>query len=73
MIPLVTVHTIPIGCPNATKAINAPVRETQKFADNQLKNEARLGLANANARKISGKKGFFADLFNSAVHAEVTQ
>jgi tetratricopeptide (TPR) repeat protein len=56
-----------------TKAINAPVRETQKFADNQLKNEARLGLANANARKISGKKGFFADLFNSAVHAEVTQ
>ena len=56
-----------------TKAINAPIRKTQEFADNQLKNEAKLGLANANARKISGKKGFFTDLFHSAVHAEITQ
>jgi len=52
-------------------AINAPIRKTQEFADTQLKNEARLGLASAstNARKISGKKGFLADLFHAVVYA----
>jgi len=55
-----------------TKAINAPVRESQKFADNQLKQEARLGLANANARKVSGKKGFFTRLFHSTAFAKMT-
>ncbi|MDP7537032.1 MAG: hypothetical protein QF470_04300 [Methylococcales bacterium] len=55
-------------------AINAPVRKTQEFADTQLKNEARLGLASASAsaRKISGKKGFFADLFHAVVYAKNT-
>lgn len=48
------------------KATQAPVRQEQIFADNQLKAEAALGLKNAQARKISGIKHFFTQLFDSA-------
>ncbi|MCK9395209.1 MAG: hypothetical protein M0Q44_06445 [Methylobacter sp.] len=48
------------------KASAAPVRTEQLYADNQLKAEARLALENAQQRKISGQKGIFLSLFNSA-------
>ena len=48
------------------KAIKAPVRSEQLFADSRLKGEARLGLKNITTRKISGLKSLFMSLFNSA-------
>lgn len=48
------------------RATQAPVRADQLYADNQLKAEAKLALKNTQKRKISGEKGKFLSLFNSA-------
>lgn len=48
------------------RATTAPARSEQLYADNQLKEEARLALKNTQIRKISGEKGLFLSLFNSA-------
>ncbi|MGZ8236158.1 hypothetical protein [Methylobacter tundripaludum] len=48
------------------KASEAPVRPEQLFADNQLKEEAKLALKNTQNRKMSGAKSMFLSLFNSA-------
>ncbi len=48
------------------RASAAPARAEQPYADNQLKAEARLALKNTQERKISGEKGRFLSLFNSA-------
>ena len=48
------------------RATAAPARAEQLYADNQLKAEARLALKNTQERKISGEKGIFLSLFNSA-------
>jgi tetratricopeptide (TPR) repeat protein len=55
------------------KAVLAPTRPEQFFADTQLKAEAQLGLDNANARKISGIKNFFTNLFYFATAAASEQ
>ncbi len=48
------------------KALFAPSRKNQEFADNKLKDEVKLALHNAKNRKVnSGRNAFFA-LFNSA-------
>lgn len=48
------------------KATAAPVRAEQLYADNQLKEEAKLALKNTKNRKISGEKSIFLSLFNTA-------
>ena len=48
------------------RATAAPARTEQLYADNQLKAEAKLALKNTQNRKISGEKGIFLSLFNSA-------
>jgi tetratricopeptide (TPR) repeat protein len=48
------------------KAASAPSRPDQIYADNQLKEEAKLALKNTKERKISGAKNMFMSLFNSA-------
>lgn len=48
------------------KATTAPVRAEQIYADNRLKEEAKLALKNTKNRKISGEKSIFLSLFNSA-------
>lgn len=48
------------------RATAAPARADQFYADNQLKAEAKLALKNTQKRKISGEKGKFLSLFNSA-------
>lgn len=48
------------------RATSAPVRAEQSYADNQLKAEARLALKHTRERKISGEKGIFLSVFNSA-------
>jgi hypothetical protein len=45
------------------RAIAAPASKDQFYADNQLKEEAKLALNNTNERKISNSKGVFASLF----------
>ena len=47
------------------RAIAIPERAEQFYADNQLKEEAKLALKNTKERKINGSKGLFASLFNS--------
>ena len=47
------------------RAIAIPARAEQFYADNQLKEEAKLALKNTKERKINGSKGLFASLFNS--------
>ncbi len=47
------------------KALRAPARKEQAFADNKLKDEAKLALANTKNRKINGVKSAFLSLFNS--------
>ena len=47
------------------RAIAIPARTEQFYADNQLKEEAKLALKNTKERKISSSKGLFASLFNS--------
>jgi tetratricopeptide (TPR) repeat protein len=48
------------------RAISAPSREGQLFADGKLKDEVKLALANTKNRKINGVKSTFLSLFNSA-------
>ena len=48
------------------KALSAPSREEQLFADNKLKDEVKLALANTKNRKINGIRNAFLSLFNSA-------
>lgn len=48
------------------KALLAPTRNEQAFADNKLKDEVKLALANTKNRKINGVKNAFLSLFNSA-------
>jgi tetratricopeptide (TPR) repeat protein len=48
------------------RAIAAPIRKEQAFADKQLKAEAKLALQNTRERKIGGEKNIFLSLFNSA-------
>lgn len=48
------------------KAIAAPVRKTQQFADKSLQQQATLALSNANERKLSGSKKIFLSLFNDS-------
>ena len=47
------------------RAIAIPARAEQFYADNQLKEEAKLALKNTKERKISSSKSLFASLFNS--------
>jgi tetratricopeptide (TPR) repeat protein len=47
------------------RAIAIPARAEQAYADNQLKEDAKLGLKNTKERKISRLKGLFASLLNS--------
>lgn len=47
------------------RAIAVPARTEQLYADNQLKEEAKLALKQTRERKISGSKSLFASLFNS--------
>jgi len=47
------------------QAIDTPARVEQRFADNQLKEEAKLALKNAKERRINSSKGLFASLFSS--------
>lgn len=48
------------------RAISAPSRGEQLFADSKLKDEVKLALANTKNRKINGVKNAFLSLFNSA-------
>lgn len=48
------------------KALSAPARKEQFFADSMLKEEAKLALSNTKERKINGVKNTFFSLFNSA-------
>lgn len=48
------------------KALSAPSRKEQLFADNKLKDEVKLALVNTKNRKINGVKSTFLSLFNSA-------
>ena len=47
------------------RAIAVPARAEQIYADNRLKEDAKLALKNTKERKISSSKGLFASLFNS--------
>jgi Tfp pilus assembly protein PilF len=47
------------------RAIAAPARAEQAYADNQLKEDAKQALKNTKERKISSSKSLFASLFNS--------
>jgi len=48
------------------RASAAPARIEQPYADNRLKDEARLALKNAQEQKTNGEKGLFLSVFNSA-------
>jgi tetratricopeptide (TPR) repeat protein len=48
------------------KALLAPSRKEQLFADSKLKDEVKLALDNTKNRKINGVKNTFLSLFNSA-------
>lgn len=48
------------------KAATASARADQSYADNRLKEEAKLALENSYNRKINGEKDMFLSLFNSA-------
>ena len=48
------------------RALSAPTRKEQFFADSMLKEEAKLALSNTKERKINGVKNAFFSLFNSA-------
>ncbi len=48
------------------KALSAPSRKEQPFADDRLKDEVKLALANTKSRKINGVRNAFLSLFNSA-------
>ncbi len=48
------------------KAVEAPVRKMQVYADTQLQNEARLALNHAQQRKSNAEKNRFQALFTTA-------
>ncbi len=48
------------------RAIQAPLRKQQVFADSQLQNEAKLALAHTQQRKSNAGKNKFQSLFTSA-------
>ena len=48
------------------KALSTPSRTEQLFADNRLKEEVKLALANTKSRKINGVKNALLSVFNSA-------
>jgi tetratricopeptide (TPR) repeat protein len=48
------------------KAVSAPARSEQLYADNQLKAEARRALQNTQNRKANDEKGMFLSVFNTA-------
>lgn len=48
------------------KAINAPTRRHQQYADTQLKKEAVIALKNTQQRKLEAGKNKFLSLFSSA-------
>lgn len=48
------------------RAIAAPSRNEQAYADNQLKAEVKLALQNTRESKIGGERNIFLSLFNSA-------
>jgi tetratricopeptide (TPR) repeat protein len=48
------------------KALSAPSRKEQLFADTKLKDEVKLTLSNTKNRKIDGVKDTFLSIFNSA-------
>jgi len=48
------------------KALNAPVRSNQHYADTQLKKEALAALKNTELRKLEAGKNKFLSLFSSA-------
>jgi tetratricopeptide (TPR) repeat protein len=48
------------------KAVQAPVRKQQAFADTQLQNEARMALSHAQQRKANAGKSKFQALFTTA-------
>jgi tetratricopeptide (TPR) repeat protein len=48
------------------KALSAPIREEQLFADNKLKDEVKLTLINTKNSKTKGIRNAFLSIFNSA-------
>lgn len=50
------------------KAIQAPIRKQQTFADTQLQNEAKLALANTQQRKSNAGRNRFMSLFATATY-----
>ncbi|MGZ0077595.1 tetratricopeptide repeat protein [Methylomonas sp. ZR1] len=48
------------------KAVQAPLRKQQVFADTQLQNEAKMALAHTQQRKSNAGKNKFQSLFTSA-------
>jgi hypothetical protein len=48
------------------KAVEAPVRKMQVYADTQLQNEAKLALNHAQQRKSNAEKNRFQALFTTA-------
>jgi tetratricopeptide (TPR) repeat protein len=50
------------------KAIQAPIRKQQIFADTQLQNEAKLALANTQQRKLNAGRNKFMSLFATATY-----
>lgn len=51
------------------KAVQAPVRKHQTFADTQLQNEAKLALAHTQQRKLNIGRSRFLSLFASATNS----
>ena len=47
------------------RATALPARKEQFYADNLLREEAKLALKNTKERKSNSSKGLFASLFNS--------
>ncbi len=47
------------------RALAIPARAEQLYADNQLKEQARMALKNTHESRISATKGLFASVFNS--------
>ena len=47
------------------RALAIPARAEQFYADNQLKEQARIALKNTHESRISATKGLFASVFNS--------
>lgn len=50
------------------KAVQAPLRKQQMFADSQLQNEAKMALVNTQQRKSNAGKNKFQALFTTATY-----